>query len=130
MNCQECVERKEKPRRAEWMLWDEVLGRLLPLCQQHWQEYRNMEGELNLAFYAISDVDSWVRKANEELASWQRRHDALLKEGITVPPEKKGILELHGSTSAIPVVDVLCKCSYVNLNITRDSSSVFAPRLV
>ena len=82
MNCQECIERKEKPRRAEWMLWDEVLGRLLPLCQQHWQEYRDMEGELNLAFYAISDVDSWVRKANEELASWQRRHDALLKEGV------------------------------------------------
>jgi hypothetical protein len=79
--CVECVERKEnKPQRAEWMLWDDALKQLRPLCQNHFDEYVDLEGELNLDFYWIEQTDEWLKKANDELKLAEKRYMALLEE--------------------------------------------------
>jgi hypothetical protein len=77
MKCKEC------DQEAEWLVIDltpfEEL--FLPLCENHFQKLKEMEGELNLDFYFIKNLslESIIAEANEKWKYLNQKYLNLLK---------------------------------------------------
>lgn len=63
------------------IFWNEIENKLESLCEFHLGEIREMEGELNIDYYDIDDLESILHKANEVLSSWYKQYTFLLNEG-------------------------------------------------
>ncbi|RLI77482.1 hypothetical protein DRP04_11350 [Archaeoglobales archaeon] len=72
--CSEC----DMP--AEWMYIDEITPRLAPLCDEHMKEILMMEGEVNVQFFDIENVEGWLQAINHLLQFREQKYLALLKE--------------------------------------------------
>jgi len=77
MKCSNC------DRESKWLLVDSIPYDLLfePLCEQHFQEIRGMEGEMNLDFHLIANitVDDVIGIANEKWKYMKKKYSNLLK---------------------------------------------------
>jgi hypothetical protein len=76
--CHEC------DQDAKWIVED-LPGQdeyFLPLCEEHFQETVQMEGEINLDFQRIEDLTlkDVIGKANAHNKFWHKRYENLLKE--------------------------------------------------
>lgn len=80
MNCVECAE-KGLNLPAEFVLLDEVVNQLKPLCHQHLQEYLVMFGEHMTDYCHIENDAEIVRLANHKLAFLTRQYTTLLQKG-------------------------------------------------
>lgn len=64
MKCKECKQ------VAKWLIIDQLPydELFLPLCEEHFQQLREMEGEMNLDFEYIEnlDIEEVMVKANEK----------------------------------------------------------------
>jgi len=76
MKCKEC------DREAKWLIvdlppYDDLF---LPLCEEHFQELREMEGEMNLDFELIANLslEDIVTKSNEKWKYMNKRYSNLL----------------------------------------------------
>lgn len=77
MKCSSCI------KEAKWLLIDSVPYKFLfePLCEEHFQELREMEGEMNLDFEYIKNLslEDVIKKANEKWRYMQGKYKNLLK---------------------------------------------------
>jgi hypothetical protein len=82
MNCNEC----DKP--ANWLVID-LSGSdkyLLLLCEEHFQEVKEMEGEMNLDFeyleknFTVWQVEQIIEKVNRHNQTWEKRYQNLMAE--------------------------------------------------
>lgn len=87
MKCSNC------DKKAEWLLIDSIPYELLfePLCNEHFQELREMEGEMNLDFEYIENLSlgDVLKKANEKWRYMQGKYRNLLKLYDELKSEKK-----------------------------------------
>ncbi len=78
MKCHDCN------LEAKWIVEDQPPYEeyFLPLCEEHFQEIMQMEGEMNLTFDLIDnlDLEDMIIKANKQNRFWQKRYENLLKE--------------------------------------------------
>ena len=69
MKCKECAD-KGTEREAEWLVIDQIPYEdlFLPLCGECFHELKEMEGEMNLDFELIEnmDLEDIVRRVNEK----------------------------------------------------------------
>jgi len=76
MKCKEC------DREAKWLIVDLSPYELfVSLCEEHFQELREMEGEVNLDFELIANLslEDVVSKSNEKWRYMNKRYSNLLK---------------------------------------------------
>jgi len=70
-------------KAAEWILIDSVPYELLfePLCEEHFREIREMEGEMNLDFVIVDEtsISTLIYKANEKWKFLNDQNRRLLK---------------------------------------------------
>lgn len=87
MKCKEC------DREAKWLVIDQMPydELFLPLCEEHFQELKGMEGELNLEFDFIEllTLDEVVSKANEKWKHMNQKYKNLLEEYSTLKEKAK-----------------------------------------
>lgn len=77
MKCHECNQ------KARWVVIDQspYEDLFLPLCEEHFEELRGMEGEMNLDFELLDDVSDYeglLDKANEKWRWMNKRYQNLL----------------------------------------------------
>lgn len=67
MKCFDCIVKTPHPLEADWILIDGC-ERVIPLCKDCLQEWIEMEGEINLDFYYMPNLDEgFIQKINETL---------------------------------------------------------------
>jgi len=81
MICQDCIETNAKfKQEAEIALFPYWEWPVRLLCQTHFDEYAYAEGEMNLDYYHLDDLDMFFRELNKKLKFLESRHLDLLKE--------------------------------------------------
>lgn len=77
INCSEC------DKKAVWVIIDEIPFEVLfnPFCEEHFQELKEMKGEMNLDFEYIEDLDLFevFRIANKKWNYMKKKYYNLLK---------------------------------------------------
>ena len=80
ITCHECG------REAKWLVEDlpGINEYFVPLCEEHFQDTVQMEGEMNLTFELIDNLDKedLITKANKQSIYWLKRHENTLAELI------------------------------------------------
>ena len=78
MNCHYCG------KEAKWIIFDAAPYDVffMPVCEAHFQENIELEGEMNLEFELIANMtlDAAILKANRRIMSWEKRYDQMLAE--------------------------------------------------
>ena len=73
MKCFEC-----KKREAEWVL--QLDERFVPICQECLDEYCHMEGEVNLKFWLLTNLETTFTEINKWLEYRDKKYLLLLYE--------------------------------------------------
>ncbi len=78
MKCHDCKE------EAKWIIFEAAPYDVffMPVCEEHFQENIELEGEMNLEFELIANMslDDVILKANRRIMSWEKRYDQMLAE--------------------------------------------------
>ena len=76
MRCSSCLKRE-----ASYLVFEDVI---MPLCQECFDEYARLFGEMNLTFWEIHDLENpsylegFIETINNALRSWQDGYRLLL----------------------------------------------------
>jgi hypothetical protein len=73
MKCRECG------APAEYIYYDDDGKEFVPLCPYHMEEVIRFEGEINIEFFAMSEVERLVDAVNEKLKYMDERYKILFK---------------------------------------------------
>lgn len=77
MKCLEC------DKEAVWLVIDQQPYEelFIPLCEEHFQELREMEGEMNIDFFLIENLSlgEVISQANDKWKWTSKRYSKLLK---------------------------------------------------
>lgn len=82
MNCHDC------DKQAVWLVIDQTGfdAYLLPLCDEHFEELKDMEGEINMDFEYFEDclseyqLTEIIKKVNRHNQTWEKRYENIMKE--------------------------------------------------
>jgi len=87
MKCHECN------KEAKWIVIDQPPYEelFIPLCEEHFQALREMEGELNIDFELIDNLslEEVVAKSNEKWKYINKKYSKLLKLYSEMKEEKE-----------------------------------------
>ncbi len=82
MKCEDCQSKDREPFlfEAEIVLFLEVVPQVKLICQACFDDYAYAEGEVNLTYYDLDDVEDIFKKVNEVLKYQDERYSSLLSE--------------------------------------------------